>query len=58
MMVFCIISRAFPNVKAQAAGYRVTAQLTRLALCGPSISRKCHESVMGFVMGSETLTHT
>jgi hypothetical protein len=38
--------RAFPHSKAQPAAFRATTQVMRLALSGPSIRRKCHESVM------------
>jgi hypothetical protein len=37
--------------KAHPAGFRTIAQLRRLALSGPSIKRKVHESVMSSVTG-------
>jgi len=40
------LRRAFPRSKAHSAGFRATTQLTRLALSGPSLRRKRHESVM------------
>jgi len=47
-MIFSLSDRL--NAKAQPEGFRATTQLTRLALSGPSIRRKCHESVMSLVM--------
>jgi Ran GTPase-activating protein (RanGAP) involved in mRNA processing and transport len=44
--------RAFPHSKAQLEEFLTTTQVTRLALSGNSISRKCHESVMSSVMES------
>jgi len=45
--------RAFPDSKTHPAGFAVTTQLTHLALAGPSMTRKRHESVMSPVMGSD-----
>src|SRR5260370_11489265 len=41
---------AFPHSKGQPAEFRATPQVMCLALSGPSIRRKCHESAMSFVM--------
>ena len=46
------LRRAFPHSQAQSAGFGATAQRLHLALSGPSISRKCHESVMSSNMGN------
>jgi hypothetical protein len=47
-MIFSLLDhlRAFPHAKVQPAGFRAPPQLTRLALSGPTIRRKRHESVM------------
>ncbi len=50
--VFVLPERAVPHAKAQLAECGATAQLLDLALSGPSLSRKRHESVMSIVMGS------
>ena len=42
--------RAVPHAKAHPAGFETTHQLTRLALSGPSLRRKRHESAMSNVM--------
>src|SRR5258707_11117279 len=47
------LERACPYSKAQPAGFRATPQLRCLALSRTSIRRKCHESVMSLVMGSD-----
>src|SRR5258707_13525437 len=38
--------RAFPHSKAQSAGFGATAQRMHLALAGPTLRRKRHESAM------------
>ncbi len=50
--LFLLPGRAVPHSKAQLAGCGATPQLMDLALSGPSIRRKRHESVMSIVMGS------
>src|SRR5258708_2503648 len=47
--------RAFPTAKAQPAWIRATTQLRRLALSGPSIRMKRHESVMSIVTNGTCL---
>jgi hypothetical protein len=44
-----IEKRPFPHPKAHPARFGATAQLTHLALSGPSIRRKRHKSVMSIV---------
>ena len=44
-------ARGVAHSKAQSARCGATAQLMHLALAGPSLRRKRHESVMSFVMG-------
>jgi len=44
--------RAFPHSKAQSAGFGATAQLMHLALAGPSLRRKRHESAMHIILGN------
>ncbi len=44
--------RAFPHSQAQSAGFGAIAQRMHLALSGPNVSRKRHESVMSSAMNS------
>jgi len=45
--------KAFPHAKVQPEGFWTTTQLRHLALSRASIRRKCHESVMSLVIGSD-----
>jgi hypothetical protein len=47
-----LLLRAFPHSRAQPAEFRATTRVMRLALSGPSIRRKRHESAISLVMES------
>jgi hypothetical protein len=49
-MLKLVIREPFLDFQAQSAGFGATAHLMHLALSGPSLRRKLHESVMSRAM--------